>query len=90
MAECEKQYETLRRQALDTGKTTTGNGLELAFIERRGLAAWIEYVPPCPPPGAASVDLQIAETETPGYDLILALAALVLGDRLEEQDDRAE
>lgn len=90
MAECEKQYEILRRQALEPGETTTCNGLELAFIERRGLAAWMAYVPPCPPPGAGSADLQIAETETPGCDLILALAALVLGDRLEEQDDRAD
>jgi hypothetical protein len=84
MSECTRQYENLRRQALEAGEISHGNGLEQAFIERRGLAAWISNVPP----GATSV--QMTETGTPSCDLILALAALVLGDRLEEQDDRTD
>lgn len=81
------QYEILRCQALETEEISKGNALEMAYIECRGLVAWIAYVLPCLSFVAASADLQTAETENPGYDLILALADLVLGDRLEEQDD---
>lgn len=82
--ECARQYEILRRQALEAGENSNGNGLEIALIESRGLAAWISYVPP----GVRSV--QMTEAETMDCDLILAFAELVLGDRLEEQDDRAD
>ncbi|MBU1662516.1 MAG: hypothetical protein KKD28_13705 [Chloroflexi bacterium] len=34
------QYEILRRQALETGENPNCNGLEQAFIESRGLAAF--------------------------------------------------
>jgi hypothetical protein len=77
------QYEILRCQALETGKISNDNALEITFIECRGLAAWMSYVPP----GAASADLQIAAGKSPESDLIVALADLVLGDRQEEKDD---
>ena len=83
MEECTLQYEILRRQVLEDGKISNGNALEITFIECRGLAAWLSYVPP----GATSADLQTAESESPGSDLIVALADLVLGNRLEEKDD---
>ena len=84
------QYEILRCQALEIGENSDCNGLEMAFIECRGLAAWIAYVPPDLSPGATMAGLQTSETENPGSDLILALAELVLGDRLEEQDDQTD
>ena len=77
------QYEILRCQVLEAGKISNDKALEMTFIECRGLAAWMSYVPP----GAASADLQTAESENPGSDLIATLADLVLGDRLEEKDD---
>lgn len=83
MEECTLQYEILRRQVLEAGKISNDNALEITFIECRGLAAWMSYAPP----GAASADLQTAESENPGSDLIVALADLVLGNRLEEKDD---
>ena len=56
---------------------------EITFIECRGLAAWLSRVPPSP----AAADLQTAESESPERDLIVVLADLVLGDRLDEKDD---
>lgn len=69
------------------------NGLELAFIQRQGLAAWMEYGPDNLPPDAVSADLQMSgpgEVETPSHTLVLALADLVLGDRQEAQDGRSD
>jgi hypothetical protein len=86
MAECTLQYEILRRQVLEPGEISSCNALEMAFIECRGMAAWLAYVPPCLATGGTLVDGPTAETESPGHDLILALADLVLGDCLEEQD----
>jgi hypothetical protein len=86
-AECTRQYEILRGLALEAGENSNGNALELAYLECRGLAAWMAYVPPGPAPGAAPVGLQTADVESPGCDLILSLANLVLGDRLEAQNE---
>jgi len=87
MEACTDQYEILRRQALEVGEISRGNALEMAFIEYRGLVAWLTDKPPCLSPDALSADLQTAESENPDCDLILALADLVLGNRLEEKDD---
>ncbi len=87
MEACTIQYEILRRQALEAGEISSGNALEMAFFEYRGLVAWLTYEPPCLSPGARSADLQTVATESAECDLILALADLVLGDRLEEKDD---
>lgn len=81
------QYEILRRQALGTGRKTNSDALEMAFIECRGLVAWLTYVPPYLSPSARSANMQTAETESAERDLVLALADLVLGDRLEEKGD---
>jgi hypothetical protein len=80
------QYEILRRQALAPEPEDTSNtaGLERAFIERRGLVAWLEYGPGCPSAGIGSIDRQTPEqpeTQTPRRDLILTLASLVVGQR---------
>jgi hypothetical protein len=87
MEACRIQYEILRCQALEPGKISNCNALEMAFIECQGLAAWIAYVPPGLSPGATWPDLQTIDAENPDRDLILALADLVFGNRLEEQDD---
>ena len=89
--ECGNRYESLRRQALEGNGTSGCNGLELAFIECQGLVAWMErglY----PAIGAASADQQTrvaGGAEPPQRDLIVILADLVLGNRQEEQDERA-
>jgi hypothetical protein len=82
-AECAKQYEILRSMALEIGENATGNALELAYLECRGVAAWMAYVPP----GAVRGEIPTVEAATPDCDLIRSLANLVLGDRLEAQDD---
>jgi hypothetical protein len=81
--ECARQYEILRSLALETGEDTTGNMLEMAYLECRGVAAWMTYVPP----GAVRDDIQTVGAATPEGDLIRSLANLVLGDRLEARDD---
>ena len=87
MEACKLQYETLRRHALEADEISSSTALEMAFIEYRGLVAWLTDKPPCLSPGALPADLQTAESENPDCDLILALADLVLGNRLEEKDD---
>jgi hypothetical protein len=92
-SECLARYEILRRQVLKSGDDPHPISLELAFIQRQGLAAWVEYGPDCLPGGAVSVDLQTpepGEAETPSHNLVLALADLVLGDRQEAQDGRSD
>jgi hypothetical protein len=88
-----EQYESLRRQALEPGDSNEHNGLELAFIERWGLAAWIEGGLPFPVGSAKPTDgptPALRETEPVPRDLVLALADLVLGDRQEAQDGRSD
>ena len=87
MEGCKRQYETLRRHALDADEISSSIALEMAFIEYRGMAAWLTYVPPCLSPSAGSDNLKTAEIESGERDLIVVLADLVLGDRLEEKDD---
>jgi hypothetical protein len=92
-SECLARYEILRRQVLESGDDPHPNGLELAFIERQGLAAWMAYGPDNLPPDAVSADLQMSgpgEAGTPSHTLVLALADLVLGDRQEAQDGRPD
>ena len=92
-SECLALYEILRCQVLESGDSPPLNGLELAFIERQGLAAWMAYGPDNLPPDAVSADLQMSgpgEVETPSHTLVLALADLVLGDRQEAQDGRSD
>jgi len=91
--ECVEQYELLRRQALEPGDSCAHNGLEVAFIERWGLAAWIERGLPFQVGSAAPTDgrtPELREAESAPRDLILALADLVLGDRQEAQDGRSD
>ena len=87
MEACKLQYETLRRHALEADEISSSTALEMAFIEYRGLVAWLTYVPPCLSPGSRSDNLQKAETESEERDLIVVLADLALGDRLAEKDD---
>jgi hypothetical protein len=91
-AECRNQYETLRRQALESSGLSSRNGLELAFIERQGLTAWMERGPDSQSADAVSADTQAREPEQAvplRRNLILALADLVVGDRQEEQNGRS-
>ena len=83
------QYENLRHQALELeqGDLSTLQGLGVAFIERQGLAAWVEG----PTENAVLVDgwtPEHHEVVTAPPDLVLALVDLVLGDRKEVQDGR--
>lgn len=90
-AECRNQYETLRCQALESSGLSSRKGLELAFIERQGLTAWMERGPDSQTADAVSADPQAREPEQAvplRRDLILALAALVVGDPQEEHDGR--
>ena len=92
MSECRHQYETLRRQALEPSGLSSRNGLELAFIERQGLTAWMERGLDSQAADAVSADPQAREPEQAMLlrrDLILALADLVVGDRQEEQDGQS-
>jgi hypothetical protein len=83
-AECARQYEILRGLALETGGDATGNAaLEMAYLESRGVAAWMAYMPP----SAVRGDMQTVEAAPPDGDLIRSLANLVLGDCLEARDD---
>jgi hypothetical protein len=65
------------------------NGLELAFIERQGLTAWMEHAPE----GAAAGAVLAAppgQAEPLHRDLVLVLVDLVRGDRQEEHDGRPD
>lgn len=86
-----EQYEALRRQALEPRPADLPghNRLELALIERQGLAAWAVHASK----SAAPTDLQaleLREAAPPPQDLVLALVDLVLGDRQEVQDGRSD
>jgi hypothetical protein len=88
VAERLRQYESLRRQVLEPEPRETSNpsGLERAFLERRGLVAWMEYTADYPPAGVVPIDEQTPkrrESEAPHSDLVLVLAGLVVGDRQE-------
>ena len=83
VSECLEEYEILRRQALESADRFGPDGVELAFIERWGLAAWVKGGLPRRVSRVAPEDRQ---TPAP-RDLILALAGLVLGDRQEAQDE---
>jgi hypothetical protein len=41
-AECLAQYEQLHSQALETSNNSAPYSLEMAFMERQGLAAWMD------------------------------------------------
>lgn len=91
-AECRHQYETLRRQALESSGLSSRNGLERVFIERQGLTAWMERGPDSQAADAVSADTLAREPEPAmplRRDLILALADLVVGDRQEGHDGRS-
>jgi hypothetical protein len=62
------QYENLRCQVLEAGEITNGNALEMAFIECRGLAAWIAHEPPGLAIDVTTVDLQSAGTKSAAND----------------------
>ncbi|MCL5952623.1 MAG: hypothetical protein M1132_13050 [Chloroflexi bacterium] len=44
----QRRYESLHRQALAAPPAVAGQGLELGFIERQGLAAWLAGGPEAP------------------------------------------
>ena len=84
------QYENLRHQALEPaqGDPAALQGLGVAFIDRQGLAAWVEG----PAENAIPADgwtPERREAVAAPPDLVLALVDLVLGDRKEVQDGRA-
>jgi hypothetical protein len=84
-------YESLRRQALETGSGVRHTHAEVTFIERQGLAAWLAHTPDRPADGAEPASpqtAQLVEAGPPRGDLIQVLADLVLGDRQEKRDDR--
>jgi hypothetical protein len=84
--EARRQYESLRREALEAGR----HG-ELSLIERQGLAAWLAGTPDRPTDSAeASPPLseRSGPARPPQRALIRLLAGLVLGDRQEHHDDR--
>jgi hypothetical protein len=64
----------------------------MAFIECQGLAAWLAAGPSCPSRVMVLPEEplpKLPDSQSPSQDLVLALVDLVLGDRQEEQDDRA-
>jgi hypothetical protein len=74
---------------LDPSTPSSRSGLELAFIERQGVAAWMERALDGAAASAVLADPQIREpgqAESPRRDLILVLMDLVMGDRQEEHD----
>ena len=79
-SECLLRYELLRCQALEAGEPSSSLALEMAFIERQGLAAWIaadwnRF--------SATGENEVGETtlRQSSHDLVLALVELVIGDR---------
>jgi len=72
----------MRCQALESGEFSSSLALEMAFIERQGLAAWIttdwnnnSF--------ATENKFEQTITVNPSHDLVLVLAELVVGDREE-------
>lgn len=76
-SECLFRYEIIRCQVLESDEFSSSLALEMAFLERQGLAAWM--VTEWSKLWVASE----SEVVEPSHDLILALADLVLGDREE-------
>jgi len=90
MAERLRQYESLRRQALESERRDTSDpvGLARAFLECRGLVAWQEHVADAPSARMVSIEEQTSkqrEGEVSPGDLVLALASRVVGERQEVQ-----
>jgi hypothetical protein len=84
MPECQEQYETLRRQALEpiAEAAPYHKSMAAAFIECQGLAAWVEHGPESVVPA----DGQTAErqkAESSHSELVIVLAALVIDKRKE-------
>ena len=98
--DCRERYEALRGQALqsllhsEAGDSSCHEGLELAFIEQQGLAAWIAARSSGSFGMAVAVERlrQVADEQLPKLQdvrsysgkLVLALADLVLGDSAGE------
>jgi hypothetical protein len=82
----------LRRQALEGEGSSCHADLEVAFIECQGLAAWIAAGPSClsstviPPEEHLP---KLKEPPSPSSGMVLALVDLVVSNRQEEQDGRA-
>jgi hypothetical protein len=74
---------------VETHRLSSRNGLDLAFIERQGVAAWMERAPAGAAAGAV-VAAPPGQAEPPHRDLILVLVDLVTGDRQEEHDGRPD
>jgi uncharacterized protein YfaQ (DUF2300 family) len=90
VAERIRQYESLRRQALEAEPQETSHpaSWERAFLECRGLVAWLEHAADMPPDRVVSIKEQLSkrqEREVPPRDVILTLDSLVVGDRQEVQ-----
>lgn len=91
-AEYRSQYETLRRQALEPSGLSGRNGVGLAFIERVGVAAWMEHAwdgPADGPVSAAPPGWEPGAAEPLPRDWMLVLVNLVMGDRQEVLDGGA-
>lgn len=83
----QERYEGLRHLALETNgaEVSVSDRLELAFLERQGVAAWMEAWLA----GSIPTDIQEAEMREPlttPDELVLALVDLVVGDRVEVKD----
>jgi len=78
----------LRQLALETqgAEVSVCDGLELAFLERQGVAVWMETRLAGSLPAVVQ-EVEMQEPVTPPDGLVLALADLVVGDRVEVQDD---
>lgn len=81
------QYEILRRQALEPSSQEAPNpkSVEAAFIERQGLAAWVEHSPESAVPAGGSSTEQ-SKAESSHRELVMVLTQFVIGDR-EEVDN---
>ncbi len=79
----------MRRQALEHGGSASQDYLEMALIERQGLAAWIMAGPTRVSSAAVLADAlmpRLREAQSPPHDLVLALVDLVMSGREEEQN----
>lgn len=84
----QERYEVLRHLALETNRAeiSVSDGLELAFLERQGVAAWMETCLAGSLPAVVQ-EVEMQEPVTPPDGLVLALVDLVVGDRVEVKDD---